>query len=236
MLLEITDLTKEYRRNGSGHRSVPFAAVKEVSLSLDAGDFVSIVGRSGSGKTTLLNMAAGLLSPSAGAISIDGRSILSLSDRELSLLRNSRIGFVPQGQSLLANLSVFENVTLPAFLFDSNADEAEAIGKRALELLGQVGIAPLAASYPRQLSGGELRRVSIARALINKPAILIADEPTGDLDAETTAGIMELFSRIAREGTAVLMVTHELDTLRYGDRVYRMDGGSLSIEPTNIEG
>jgi putative ABC transport system ATP-binding protein len=222
MLLEIKDLTKEYKRNDR-----PFAAVNKVSLFVGAGDFVSITGRSGSGKTTFLNMAAGLLSPSSGSISIDGRSILSLSDRELSLLRNSRIGFVPQGQSLLANLSVLENVTLPAFLFDSKRGEEEEPGIRALALLEQVGIEALAASYPRHLSGGEMRRVSIARALINKPAILIADEPTGDLDAETTSGVMELFSRIAGGGTAVLIVTHEMDTLKYGNRAYRMDGGRL---------
>jgi putative ABC transport system ATP-binding protein len=225
MLLEMSDLTKEYKRNSN-----PFTAVNRVSLSVGAGDFVSIIGRSGSGKTTLLNMVAGLLEPSSGSIAVDGRSILSLSDRELSLLRNSRIGYVPQGQSLLANLSVLENVTLPAFLFNSKHNEAETeeLGIRALDLLEQVGITPLAASYPRQLSGGELRRVSIARALINKPAILIADEPTGDLDSETTAGIMELFSRIARDGAAVLIVTHELDTLKYGNRVYRMEAGTLA--------
>jgi putative ABC transport system ATP-binding protein len=221
MLLEVTDLSREYKRNNT-----VFAAVSHVNLSVDSGDFVSIIGRSGSGKTTLLNMLAGLLDPSSGTVSIAGRTIQGLSDRDLSLLRNSEIGYVPQGQSLLANLSVLENVCLPSYLFKRN--DGSDIADRALALLEQTGISHLAASYPRELSGGELRRVSIARSLINRPALLIADEPTGDLDAETTAGIMELFRGIARKGTAVLIVTHELDTLDYGNRVYRMDGGVLT--------
>jgi putative ABC transport system ATP-binding protein len=227
MILEIRDLTKEYKRNSSDRRSATFAAVNKVSLDIASGDFVSIIGRSGSGKTTFLNIVAGLLKPSSGTVTMDGRSILTLSDKEASLLRNSEIGYVPQGQSLLANLTVLENVSLPLYLFKHDWD-AEETAARALALLEQVGIGHLAASYPKHLSGGELRRVSIARSLINKPALLIADEPTGDLDRETTAGIMELFRRIAAEGTAVLLVTHELDTLEYGNRVYTMDGGNLA--------
>jgi putative ABC transport system ATP-binding protein len=227
MLLELTDLTREYKRN-----DYVFAAVNHVNLAIDAGDFVSIIGRSGSGKTTLLNMITGLLNPSSGNVNIGGKSIQGLSDRDISLLRNSQIGYVPQGQSLLANLSVLENVCLPVYLFDraDKRNDADEIADSALALLEQTGIGHLATSYPRQLSGGELRRVSIARSLINKPNILIADEPTGDLDAETTAGIMDLFRSIARKGTAVLIVTHELDTVDYGNRVYRMDAGVLREE------
>jgi putative ABC transport system ATP-binding protein len=175
----------------------------------------------------LLNIIAGLLKPDSGAVNLDGKSILTLSDLEASLLRNTQIGYVPQGQSLLANLTVLENVSLPQYLFKNDADP-EKIATQALALLEQVGIGHLAASYPKQLSGGELRRVSIARSLINKPGLVIADEPTGDLDSETTKGIMELFRRIAEEGAAVLLVTHELDTLEYGNRVYTMDGGKLT--------
>jgi putative ABC transport system ATP-binding protein len=241
MLLEITDLTKEYQRTVSDRRSASFAAVNKLSLRVASGDFVSIIGRSGSGKTTFLNIVAGLLKPSSGAVTIDGKSILALNDKEASLLRNSQIGYVPQGQSLLANLTVLENVSLPLYLFrhtpyslhgkrtnGSHDWDPEEVAARSFALLEQVGIAHLAASYPRQLSGGELRRVSIARSLVNKPALLIADEPTGDLDRETTADIMGLFRRIAAEGTAVLLVTHELDTLDYGNRVYVMDGGVLT--------
>jgi len=218
-ILELTRLTKEYKR---GERA--FNAVNGVNLSVQRGDFISIIGRSGSGKSTLLNMSAGLLKPTGGTVLFDGQDIFSLGDKSISLLRNEKIGFVPQGQSLLANFTVLENVCIPWFLFKREGEPAE----RALALLEKTGIDHLAASYPKELSGGEMRRVAIARALINKPELLIADEPTGDLDAETTADIMKLLSDIAREGTAVLIVTHELDTLSYGNKTYSMSGGNLS--------
>jgi putative ABC transport system ATP-binding protein len=217
-LLELNGLTKEYRRGGRA-----FNAVNGVSLSVEPGEFISIIGRSGSGKTTLLNMSAGLLRPTGGTVLFEGHDIHRLNDKELSFLRNEKIGYVPQGQSLLSNFTVFDNLCIPWFLFSREGD----VEGRAFVLLEKVGISHLAASYPKELSGGEMRRVSIARSLINEPRLLIADEPTGDLDAQTTAEIMELFSRIAREGTAVLIVTHELDTLNYGNKTYSMDGGNL---------
>jgi len=219
-ILELRELTKEYRR---GDRA--FNAVNGVNLSVERGDFISIIGRSGSGKSTLLNMSAGLLKPSAGTVLFEGRDIFSLADTSISLLRNEKIGFVPQGQSLLSNFTVLENVCIPWFLFKREGEPEE----RALALLEKTGIAQLAASYPKHLSGGEMRRVAIARSLVNNPALLIADEPTSDLDAETTADIMRLLSVIAKEGTAVLIVTHELDTLSYGNKVYSMDQGNLSL-------
>jgi putative ABC transport system ATP-binding protein len=218
-LLEIKDLTKEYQRGGT-----VFAAVDHVNLSLEPKDFISIIGRSGSGKSTLLNMAAGLLRPTSGGVFLEGRDIASLNDREISFVRNAKLGYIPQGQSVLANLTVFDNVALPFYLFQRAGDIA---GKVSF-LLEEVGIARLAAAYPKQLSGGELRRVSIARALVNAPAILAADEPTGDLDPQTGAGIMELFARIAGSGTAVLLVTHDLDAARRASRVYTMDSGMLT--------
>jgi ABC-type lipoprotein export system ATPase subunit len=218
-LLELRELTKEYKR---GNRA--FNAVNGVSLSVERGDFISIIGRSGSGKSTLLNMSAGLLKPSAGTVLFDGRDIFSLADISISLLRNEKIGYVPQGQSLLSNFTVLENVCIPWFLFKREGEPEE----RALTLLEKTGIDHLAASYPKQLSGGEMRRVAIARALINNPALLIADEPTSDLDAETTADIMRLLSVISKEGTAILIVTHELDTLSFGKKTYSMNSGNLS--------
>jgi putative ABC transport system ATP-binding protein len=217
-LLELRELTKVYRR---GDRA--FNAVNRVSLAIEPGDFISIIGRSGSGKTTLLNMSAGLLNPTEGTVLFEGNDIHRLDDRALSLLRNEKIGYVPQGQSLLSNFTVFDNVCIPWALFKREGD----VEGRAFILLEKVGISHLAASCPRELSGGEMRRAAIARALINEPRILIADEPTGDLDVETTAEIMGLFSRIAREGTAVLIVTHELDTLNYGNKTYSMAAGNL---------
>ncbi|MDR3115927.1 MAG: ABC transporter ATP-binding protein [Treponema sp.] len=217
-LLELHELTKEYRRGGR-----TFNAVNRASLSVEPGDFISIIGRSGSGKSTLLSMSAGLLHPTAGTVLFEGADIHRLKDKELSFFRNEQIGYVPQGQSLLANFRVFDNVCIPWFLFKREGD-AEG---RAFILLEKVGISHLAASYPKELSGGEMRRVSLARALINEPRLLIADEPTSDLDVQTTAEIMGLFSRIAKEGTAVLIVTHELDSLNYGNKTYGMDAGNL---------
>jgi len=219
-LLELRGLTKEYKRVDRA-----FNAVNGVNLSVERGDFISIIGRSGSGKSTLLNMSAGLLKPSAGTVLFDGRDVFGLDDKSISLLRNEQIGFVPQGQSLLSNFTVLENVCIPWFLFKREGDPEE----RAFSLLEKTGIDHLAASYPKQLSGGEMRRVAIARALVNNPGIIIADEPTSDLDAETTAEIMRLLNAIAKEGTAVLIVTHELDTLSYGNKVYSMNAGNLSL-------
>jgi putative ABC transport system ATP-binding protein len=218
-LLDYNDLSKEYRRGGRA-----FNAVNRVSLTVEPGDFISIIGRSGSGKTTLLNMGVGLLKPTRGTVLFEGRDIYGLGDRELSWLRNEQIGYVPQGQSLLSNFTVLDNLCIPWFLFKREGDPEG----RGFLLLEKVGISHLGASYPRELSGGEMRRVSIARALMNGPRVLIADEPTGDLDAGTTAEIMGLFRRIAGEGTAVLMVTHELDTLEYGNKSYVMEGGNLT--------
>jgi putative ABC transport system ATP-binding protein len=218
-LLELRELTKEYKRGGRA-----FGAVNGANLSVEPGDFISIIGRSGSGKTTLLNMGAGLLTPTRGSVFFEGKDIYALGDKEISFLRNGKIGYVPQGQSLLSNFTVFDNVCIPWFLFKREGD----VEGRAFILLEKVGISHLASSYPRELSGGEMRRGAIARALINEPRLLIADEPTGDLDAQTTAEIMRLFSDIAREGTAVLIVTHELDTLDYGNKTYSMDAGNLA--------
>jgi putative ABC transport system ATP-binding protein len=217
-LLELRDLTKEYPRGGR-----TFNAVNQVSLSIEPGDFISVIGRSGSGKTTLLNMGAGLLRPTHGSVFFEEQDIYGLNDKEISFFRNEKIGYVPQGQSLLSNFTVFDNVCIPWFLFAREGD----VEGRVFTLLEKVGISHLAASYPKELSGGEMRRTAIARSLINEPRLLIADEPTSDLDAQTTAEIMGLFSRIAGEGMAVLMVTHELDTLDYGNKTYSMDAGNL---------
>ncbi|MDR0322277.1 MAG: ABC transporter ATP-binding protein [Treponema sp.] len=225
-LLELQSLTKEYSR---GSRA--FNAVNSVTLSVEAGDYINIIGRSGSGKSTLLNMGAGLLTPTEGTVSFDGRDIYRLSDKEISFLRNAKIGYVPQGQSLLSNFTVLENVCIPWFLFPRRGDPYE----HALVLLEKTGISHLAASYPKELSGGELRRAAIVRALINSPSLLIADEPTSDLDTETTAEIMKLFNDIAHNGTAVLVVTHEIDTLSYGNKTYSMNAGNMTLLPLQIE-
>lgn len=219
MHLEIRNLRKDYIRG-----ETTFSAVKDVNLEVNGGDFISVVGHSGSGKSTLLNLIAGLLLPTSGEILLDGESVIISSDDKASGLRNTVIGHIPQGQSLLSNLTVFDNVRLPFYLSEREGDPSDQVH----ELLTGLGIGSLAGSYPKSLSGGEARRVAIARALINKPAILLADEPTSDLDAENTDEIMLLFKRIAKEGTAVIMVTHDQRTLNAVDRSYTMEDGVLS--------
>lgn len=220
MILQVEGLTKRFTRGKTG-----FYAVDDIDLIANQSDFISIIGRSGSGKSTLLNMIAGLLTPTSGSIIIHGKETSLLSDKEKSYLRNTAIGYIAQGQSTLSNLSVIDNVRLPYYLSKRLGDPTD----QALKLLEEVGISHLASEYPSHLSGGELRRVSIARALINSPSIIIADEPTSDLDKETTCEIMRLFQRIAQNGTIVLMVTHELDTTAYGNQVYKMDAGKLAF-------
>ncbi|MFR3616609.1 MAG: ABC transporter ATP-binding protein [Bifidobacterium sp.] len=274
-LLTLTDLTRQFVRRGT-----PFDAVSHVNLTVDAGEFIAIVGRSGNGKSTLINMVAGLIRPTSGTVSVAGRNVADLGDKALSVLRNRTIGFVTQSQTLLGNLTVLDNVILPATMFPEplpfaqNAEATDAVAQaaatndeavadsaadpfmpdviapitdqenrpsntaasrsdlfatRARTLFTQLGVADLADSYPRELSGGEMRRVSIARALMNQPSLLIADEPTGDLDQESTDIVMRLLRDQANNGTAILMVTHDPDALEYADRVYRMDAGVLSI-------
>ncbi|MDR2845896.1 MAG: ABC transporter ATP-binding protein [Candidatus Methanoplasma sp.] len=223
-LLEIKDLTKEYKR---GTRA--FNVLDNINLTLESDDFVTLIGRSGSGKSTLLNIIAGLMKPTSGTVTFDGRNIFDLSDKEGSYFRNSAIGYVPQGHSLLSNLNVLDNVRIPYSIFKREGDATN----RARHLLEKTGIAKLAEAYPRHLSGGEQRRVSIARALVNSPRMIVADEPTGDLDTETTKDIMELFRKINENGTAMLMVTHELDTVGYGKRLYSMDAGKLIEKDLN---
>ena len=218
-ILKLDDVCREYQRG-----SVPFFAVDHVSLSIEAGDFVNIIGRSGSGKSTLLNMAAGMLSPTSGTVELEGESLSGKDDAALSRLRNDKIGFVPQGAAALPNLTVLENVVLPFCLWPHTGD-GEGEGRLLLE---RFGITHLADAWPAELSGGELRRALIARALINRPKIVIADEPTSDLDVESSAIIMEAFAKLNSEGVTLLLVSHDLDTLKYGKRVYTMSEGRLT--------
>ncbi len=218
MLLKLESLTKNYKR---AERS--FAAVDDVNFTINQGDFVGIIGRSGSGKTTLLNMISGLVKPTAGKVMLLGEDLYSKSDDEISKIRNTTIGYIPQQSALLGNLQVIENVCLPYFLYPR---EGDPFGKAHI-FLEQLGIAHLAKSYPKELSGGERKRVLIARAMLNEPKIIIADEPTSDLDIESTKEVMRIFQKLNENGTTLMLVTHELDTIDYTKALYTMREGKL---------
>ncbi|MDR0442336.1 MAG: ABC transporter ATP-binding protein [Treponema sp.] len=219
MKIEIKNLIKEYTQGDQ-----TFRAVNDVSFSISNGDFFCVTGRSGSGKSTLLNIIAGLTLPTSGNVLLDGQEIFALPDEAISLYRNAKIGCVPQQYSLLSDLTVLDNIRLPFYLAKRDGDSE----KEAQRLMALVGIEKLAARMPKRLSGGQVKRVAIARAMINKPGILLADEPTGDLDAQTTEDIMKIFKKVADEGTAVIMVTHDLDTTEYANRRFEMNSGILS--------
>ncbi len=219
-LLDAKDLGKRYERGGR-----PFWALRHASLEVAAGDFVTILGRSGSGKSTLLNILVGLLPPTEGGVTLCGRALAGLTDAESSELRNARVGYVPQTAGLIPTLTIEENVRLPWYLAGSRGPEPEG---RAKQLLADVGLADLTLQYPNALSGGELRRAAVARALMCSPALIVADEPTSNLDPASARSVVEIFGKLTREGGAVLMVTHDAFSLESSTRIYDMAEGTLT--------
>lgn len=224
MILKIENLYKKYIR------AKEFNALDDVNLEIKSGEFVCIVGKSGSGKSTLLNIISGILTESSGNVLYDDEDITKLSDDEKSFFRNEKIGFIPQSTVTLSTLNVLDNVCLPFFL---NKREGDAMG-RGKYLLKELGIEHLENSYPRELSGGELRRVTIARAIMNSPEIILADEPTSDLDVQNTKEVLEILKKISKEqNTTVILVTHDMACLDYADKVYTMESGKIT-EGKNI--
>lgn len=217
-IIETENLSKSFKRGSN-----TLFAVKNVNFTLKEGDFVNIIGRSGSGKSTFLNLLSGLLKPTEGKIFAKGKDMSDFSDIEISKYRNEIIGFVPQSLGTLPNLNVLENVSLPYYLFKRDDSAYE----KAAMLLDEMGILHLKDDFPKNLSGGELKRVLIARSMINSPELLILDEPTSDLDKNTTMEIMDLLKKINSKGTALIIVTHELDILKYGNTLCQMEDGSL---------
>jgi putative ABC transport system ATP-binding protein/lipoprotein-releasing system ATP-binding protein len=201
-------------------------AVQGVDLEIERGEFAVITGRSGSGKTTLLHLIAGLTKPTSGEVYLDGIEVWRLPDPEQSLLRNRRIGFVFQFPSLMPSLTAVENVVLPTMFGDEAAREGAE--ERAVQLLQDVGLGDKLRAYPRQLSGGQQQRVVIARSLINRPELILADEPTSDLDELTEQEIMSLFREVhASKGVTILLVTHSLHLGAFGTRAIRMKSGRI---------
>ena len=219
-IIQFIDVYKSYR-NGT----TPVTALEGVNLSFEAGDFVTIMGPSGGGKTTLLNLLAGLDLPDRGQIILQGRKISDLSDHDLTLLRRKEIGFVFQFFNLMPTLTVQENVELPLLLAHSSKTE----GSRVKTLLEYVGLWKRAQSFPAELSGGEMQRVAIARALVHQPLILLADEPTGNLDSENGKRIIELMERAATDfNTTVILVTHNPKIAECGNKHYEIRDGKLN--------
>jgi putative ABC transport system ATP-binding protein len=221
-VLRAQDLSKDYPMNGE-----TVHALRGISLEVRSGEYVAVVGPSGSGKSTLLQLVGGIDVPSRGTVEIMGTSLSSLSDRQLTRLRLTRLGFVFQRFHLLPVLTARENVELPMAEAGMTARERRA---RALELLGYVGLEHRADHRATQLSGGEMQRVAIARALANRPAVLLADEPTGELDAATGEEILALFSRLNRDGTTLLVVTHDERLATQAGRVIHMIDGRIASE------
>ena len=221
MIIEATGLTKEFARARGGKRL--FTAVHPLDIGLEERQLTLVSGHSGSGKSTLANMLAGILTPTAGHVRLDGTDLYSLRDEELSRLRNERIGLIPQGHTALRALTVLDNVLLPSILYA----KAEAPVDRARELLSAVGLDDLADAAPTELSGGELRRMAIARALLMDPAIVLADEPTAGLDSVNATAALTLLRDAADRGAAVLVVSHEAEAQRFADRSYVMEDGQL---------
>jgi len=221
MRLKAENISRQYfRRTGDANY---FLAVKPLHLELSGGETSVLMGRSGSGKTTLMNMLCGLLAPTEGKVWLDETDLYSLDDRTLSRLRGERIGVVPQGRSAIDTLTVMENILLPAKLYGRPLP-----AKDAQQWMERLGIVQLRDARPAELSGGELRRMAIVRALAQQPDFLFADEPTGDLDDENTHLVLSALRDYAHEREkAVFIVTHENDATQYADRSFRMNDGKI---------
>lgn len=193
--------------------------LKDMSFSISKGTFTGITGKSGAGKSTLLSIIAGLQKQDSGSLMVNGAEPITYDDKKLSAFRNGNIGFISQEQSFLENFTVLDNVRLPAFIGLKKAEDArtEEITQRACELLESLGIAHLAQNYPNTLSGGENHRVLIARALINDPPVILADEPTDSVDTEQTQSIIRIFRHLADQGKTILMASHDPEALKLCD-------------------
>lgn len=218
-LINVNNLSKSFRR---GERD--FFAIDNVNFDVNEKDFINIIGKSGSGKSTLLTLLSAIIEPTSGDILVEGKNLSDMDDEEKSGYRNEFIGYVPQSLGTLPTLNVLDNVRLSYFFKNREGDGVE----RARMLLDMCGILDLENDFCKNLSGGELKRVLIARALMNEPKILIADEPTSDLDSKTTIEIMNMLKEINEKGTTIIIVTHDNDLLKYGSRLLEMTDGKLN--------
>jgi putative ABC transport system ATP-binding protein len=222
-LIQIEKLYKDYQ-TGAG----PVPVLKGIDISVEPGEFVVIMGPSGSGKSTFMNILGCLDTPTSGKYWLDGRDIGAMNTNHLADLRNDYIGFVFQGFNLLARMTALDNVALPLVYAETDLAERH---QRATEYLDRVGLAGFAHYMPNQLSGGQQQRIAIARALVNQPRLLLADEPTGNLDTTTSYEIMQLIAALNREQQiTIVLVTHEADIARYGERLIRFLDGRIESD------
>ncbi len=229
MLIDIKDLYKIYNEGQESE----VRALDGVSLQIDQGEFVAIVGASGSGKSTLMNVLGCLDVPTYGQYYLDGTDVTSLSDKELARIRNREIGFIFQGYNLLQDLNALDNVTLPLIYRGTSIWDREELAMAALE---RVGMADRARHRPSQMSGGQQQRVAIARAIATHPPIIMADEPTGALDSKTGRHVLEMLQQLYREGTTILLITHDDGIAATAPRVVRLsDGKIISDAPQEVD-
>jgi putative ABC transport system ATP-binding protein len=220
-LIRLEDLHKDYTS-----ADVPVHAIRGISLTVERGEFVAIMGASGSGKSTLMNILGCLDTPTAGKYLLDGADVSTLDRDELADLRNLKLGFVFQGFNLLSRTTALENVELP-LICGAKRRKVKNVRELAMSRLAQVGLAERAGHFPNQLSGGQQQRVAIARALVNEPEVILADEPTGNLDSRTSLEIVNIFQELNAAGMTVVMVTHELYMARFCKRILVVRDGLL---------
>lgn len=225
-LIRLEDMAKVYDTG-----ALKVLGLKRVNLTIHRGEFVAIMGQSGSGKSTLMNILGCLDRPSLGHYYLDGVDVAGMTPDELSLIRNKKIGFVFQSFNLISRMSALKNVELPMTYARRNKRQRQ---ERAAELLKRVGLGNRIHHQPNELSGGQRQRVAIARALANDPPLLLADEPTGNLDTAASAEIMELFAKLHKEGTTVVVVTHEEDIAAFTERIIRFRDGEIISDKPNV--
>jgi len=225
-VIQIRDLVKTYHVG-----EVTVRALRGANLDVEAGEFVSVTGPSGSGKSTLMHILGCLDRPTSGTYILDGKDVSRMSKDELALVRNRKIGFVFQGFNLLSRTTALDNVELPMLYNGAARLKAAGRHQRAMEALKAVGLGDRFHHFPNQLSGGQQQRVAIARALVTKPTILLADEPTGNLDTRTSIEVMDIFQRLnAEHGITVILITHEMDIAEHGTRLVRFRDGRIQID------